>query len=301
VATRVVATASQAGFGLGLVVTAFIFGLRHGLDWDHIAAISDITGAQETPRRSLFYSTLYALGHGSMVLILGSIAILGGDRLPTAIDAVMEPVVGATLLALGAYVVYSLLRHGRDFRMRSRWMLVFEGMRRLTHRQRTKYKRESVEHEHEHPSSSSHGHIHSTIQDGARPAGSGSLLVGTHAHRHRHVAPLPQDPFVNYGKATSFGVGMLHGVGAETPTQVLLFLAAVGAGGRATGVALLLTFLVGLFATNTAVAIASAYGFLRAEKSWPVYATIATLTAAFSLALGTLYLLGQGNLLPALL
>ena len=37
---------------------------------------------------------------------------------------------------------------------------------------------------------------------------------------------------MNYGRRTAFGVGMIHGVGAETPTQVLIFLAAAGASGR---------------------------------------------------------------------
>ena len=56
---------------------------------------------------------------------------------------------------------------------------------------------------------------------------------------------MPDDPFVNYGRGTSFGVGMLHGIGAETPTQVLIFLAAAGAGGVAVGLLLLGCFIVG--------------------------------------------------------
>src|SRR6266508_3248268 len=39
-------------------------------------------------------------------------------------------IVGVTLLLLGVYVFASLIRHGRDFRLRSRWMLVFAGARR---------------------------------------------------------------------------------------------------------------------------------------------------------------------------
>src|SRR5919197_734526 len=29
--------------GMGLLVTALVLGIRHGIDWDHIAAITDIT------------------------------------------------------------------------------------------------------------------------------------------------------------------------------------------------------------------------------------------------------------------
>ena len=31
------------GEALGLLLTALLLGLRHGIDWDHIAAITDIT------------------------------------------------------------------------------------------------------------------------------------------------------------------------------------------------------------------------------------------------------------------
>jgi hypothetical protein len=42
----------------------------------------------------------------------------------------MQHFVGGTLILLGVYVFYALARHGRDFRMRSRWMLIFGGVRR---------------------------------------------------------------------------------------------------------------------------------------------------------------------------
>ena len=41
----------------------------------------------------------------------------------------MGRIVGVTLIVLGVYVFESLIRHGREFRMRSRWMLVFAGVR----------------------------------------------------------------------------------------------------------------------------------------------------------------------------
>ena len=41
-------------FHAGLILTAFGFGFRHGIDWDHIAALTDITSSQAHPRRSMF-------------------------------------------------------------------------------------------------------------------------------------------------------------------------------------------------------------------------------------------------------
>jgi|GEM_PF-3789977 len=55
----------------GLVVAALALGLRHGIDWDHIAAITDITASQDSPRAGVKLGTLYVLGHAAVVLVLG--------------------------------------------------------------------------------------------------------------------------------------------------------------------------------------------------------------------------------------
>lgn len=265
---------------VGLILTSFGFGFRHGFDWDHIAAITDITGSQDDSRDAVRFSTLYALGHALVVFVLGLGVILLSAEIPAWLDAAMGRVVGATLVVLGAYVVYSLARHGRDFRMRSRWMLLFAGIRRA-YRSLRGHTPEVVVIEHDH-------------SDAVVPAGA------SHSHTHRHVAPLPDDPFMNYGTTTAIGVGMLHGVGAETPTQVLIFATAAGAGGRGAGVLVLVCFLIGLVASNTAVTLASTFGFLNSSRHWGIYATVSVVTAVFSLALGTLYLFGQDSVLPAI-
>src|SRR5437762_1581200 len=125
-----VAAFSEGGFRLGLLVAAFWFGFRHGIDWDHIAAITDITSSQEDRHQAMVFGTLYALGHALVVLSLGGLAIVAGENLPSGVDNVMTRIVGVTLLLLGVYVFYSLIRHGRDFRLRSRWMLIFSGVRK---------------------------------------------------------------------------------------------------------------------------------------------------------------------------
>src|SRR5919109_3085277 len=124
------ASVPTGGFSFGILLTALWLGFQHGIDWDHIAAITDITSSQDERRDSLLYGTLYALGHAVVVFTLGVLAIVAGENLPEGVDEIMTRVVGVTLLILGVYVVYSLIRHGRDFRLRSRWMLVFAGVRR---------------------------------------------------------------------------------------------------------------------------------------------------------------------------
>ena len=105
---------------------------------------------------------------------------------------------------------------------------------------------------------------------------------------------------MNYGRRTAFGVGMIHGVGAETPTQVLIFLAAAGASGKGAGVVVLLAFLVGLLTSNSLITLGSSFGLLRASQNWKIYVTVAVLTGIFSLVIGTLFLFGKSSLLPAL-
>src|SRR5207237_1056383 len=154
-----------------------------------------------------------------------------------------------------------LARRGRDFRMRSRWMLLFAGVRNGVRWLRARAsRRESVEivHTHAHPVSDRHEH------DSLATSGPSATTITmiSHRHAHRHVLTMPDDPFTNYGPRTAFGIGMIHGIGAETPTQVLIFLAAAGTGGRGTGVLLLVCFLVGLLSSNSLIALAGSFGFL---------------------------------------
>src|SRR5438067_2992500 len=293
----------MGAFSVGLVLTAFGFGFRHGIDWDHIAALTDITGSQDDGRRSMVLATMYAVGHALVVFVLGVAAIALAARLPSSVDTVMQRVVGGTLLLLGTYVIVSLIRHGRDFRMRRRWMLVFAGARRAARWVRRTRVNEVVviTHEHAHDPAEPHVEAHHRVEAtaGGPGAGTGAALSAEHRHGHRHVGTLPDDPFMNYGKATAFGVGMIHGVGAETPTQVLLFLAAAGAGGAAEGLVLLCCFLVGLLTSNSLVAAAGTFGFLGAARNWPLYVAVSVVTAVFSLVIGVIFVTGSVTLLPA--
>lgn len=276
------------GFSLGLLVSGFLFGLRHGIDWDHIAAIADITGSQEDRGRALWFGTLYALGHAAVVFALGVLAIVAGDLLPAGVDEVMGRVVGVTLILLGLYVLVSLVRHGRDFRLRSRWMLVFSGVRRGVRWARARVGPR-------HPLTEAEPAL---VPAGVDPA------MWHHGHHgrpghHHHADPERDDTFMNYGTATSVGVGMIHGVGAETPSQVVIFLAAAGAGGAFAGVLVLAAFIAGLLTSNSLITLGSAYGFLSASRNFAVYAAVGVIVGVFSLVLGVMFVFGLESVLPA--
>lgn len=116
---------------------------------------------------------------------------------------------------------------------------------------------------------------------------------------HHHDRPEADEDVPNYGRATAFLVGMVHGIGAETPTQLLIFLTAAGAGGPLVGVLVLATFIVGLVLSNSVITVGSSLGFLQASRHFGLYAAVAVVTAVFSLAIGVLFVLGQEGVLPA--
>lgn len=240
-----------------LLLAALVLGLQHGVDWDHVAAITDITASVPGVRRGFLLGSLYALGHAAVILTLGILAIVVGFELPNWIDGLLEPFVGATLILLAAYIVVSLLRGDQDLRFRSRWMLLYDGLRTIW-----------------------------------------AWLTG-----RLRGAPTPSAvrSQTNYGVRTAIGVGMVHGIGAETPSQVLLFLAAAGAGGHGLGIAVLLTFVLGLLITNSAIVVASLFGYRAVRNNRRLMTGAGVVTAGFSVVIGLLFLTGQASLLPPII
>lgn len=273
--------------GWGLVAAGALYGFRHGFDLDHLAAISDITATSRDRRNALRVAGLYIAGHALVVLILGSVAIALGAYIPNFVDAAMSRVVGFTLIGLGLYLLYRLARDGTGVRLRSRWMLVGDGMRAASRLVRRRGDAVIIEHAHDHSHEGTHDHDHGS----PTPAGRGGVAVATHTHVHTHVATMPADPFAAYGRAAAVGVGMLHGVGAETPTQVMLFASAAGAATAAGGFAVLIAFVAGLVAGNCTVSVL-ATGGIGIPDRWPrLYAAVALGAALFSLWIGTTYVL----------
>lgn len=275
--------------GIGaLALLGLTLGLRHGFDWDHIAAITDITSSTVTVteareaglppeaagsgpgaalalemenkrwrgmRAGFFYAELYALGHAIVVVALGLLAIWASAVLPDWIDPVMERVVGVTLLFLGVWIFYSLWRYGRSFRLQSRWMVIFGLVNRGWARLKSRLSGEQIAHSHE-----------------------------------------PQQ----YGARTSLAIGMIHGIGAETGSQALLLAAAAGATTALTGTVMLFSFVIGLVLSNTLVAAFAIFGFVSAVVKRNIYFGVGVLAGIFSLIVGAFFVTGMGSDLPDL-
>jgi high-affinity nickel-transport protein len=96
-------------------------------------------------------------------------------------------------------------------------------------------------------------------------------------------------------------VGVIHGLGAETPTQILLFLLAANLGGTAAGLLGLAMFIVGLLVMNTLMCASTAGLFAWTLGRPTVFLRILTLTTSvYSIVVGAIFLFGAADKLPSL-
>ncbi|HTU33551.1 MAG TPA: hypothetical protein VMF66_07085 [Candidatus Acidoferrum sp.] len=243
------------------LLTAGVLGFRHGFDYDHIAAITDITSLEPSRARGMRMGLLYVLGHAATIAVLGG-AVIGFQRsLPARIDNWAERLVGLTLVILGLYVFGSMLREKESFRPRSRAALMIGGFRWLRRKARAV----------------------------VSPSGEAVVAVD-----YEHAVSEP------YSKGTVFTIGIIHGLGAETPTQLLVFLLAANLGGIGRGFLGLGMFLAGLLIMNTLMT-ASAVGIFGVSAAKPkILRLVIAFTAAYSLIVGTIFLFGASGVLPPL-
>jgi len=97
--------------------SCLLLGLRHGFDYDHLAAISDITAVQRNWRSGMRLGMTYALGHACTVATLGIAVLQLHMGLPQGLDHWTERLIGLTLIVLGLGVVAGILRkdaHGHS-------------------------------------------------------------------------------------------------------------------------------------------------------------------------------------------
>ena len=250
---------------LALAGTSFALGARHGLDWDHIAAITDLTaprpgderpdgapsaGRPRPGRRGLALSAWYCTGHGLVLAVFGALVLVLGLRLPSSLDVAFQAVVGLTLVTLGGVVLYQLGRYRSDYRYTGRISLVVGALRR-----------------------------------------------GWARARRREV---PGD-VLDVDRRGAFLVGLLHGTGAETPTQVALFAAAGASGSTGTAALILGAFVAGLVVADLGIAAAWLSGVLGSRRAPRVQIALGAVTGLASLTLGLLILTGQSAIVPELL
>jgi high-affinity nickel-transport protein len=281
-------------------------GFRHGFDWDHIAAITDITSTTTSGHAEVdvpVVAPVTAHGHdvGEMrghshqhaargpgalhvfgesrwaheqrhAVGLASLYALGHASVVTALG-VLALLLGAVLPGWVDPILEKVV--GVTLVVLGVWVIysVVQFMRgRGEFRMRSRWM---------------------LVFDLARNTW-GALQARIHGHEHRPSAHSTQ-----YGPRTAFGVGMIHGIGAETGSQALLLAGVAGVTGT-TGIVILLAFVVGLLLSNTLVAVVSASGFIGAQRMRTLYVVVGAFAGVASLVIGALFIVGLGTALPDL-
>jgi hypothetical protein len=288
---------------LALILGMVALGFRHGFDWDHIAAITDITSTTTSSHADVHVpvaAPVAAVGHGRHATehphahdTAGGLHIFSESRfaheqrhalglatLYALGHALMVVVLGVAALLFATILpewVDPILEKvvGVTLMLLGVWVMFavvqfVRGKGEFRLRSRWMLLFDVVRH------------------------GWGALQARVHGHEHR-----PSPHASQYGPKTAFGVGIIHGIGAETGSQALLLASVAGVTG-ARAVLVLGAFVVGLLASNTLVAAVTATGFIGAARLRILYVAVGAVAGIASLTIGALFLAGLGTELPDL-
>lgn len=238
-------------------LTSMFLGFRHGFDYDHMVAITDVASTQTKKKQAVFLTLTYSLGHALAVISIGISIILLGISMPQILDDFMGKAVGVTLVILGIYIVYHLVKKGqKEFRAATRFTIIANGIL----------------------------YVYAKL---------GSKLLGRTIQQRR--------VFENgYGHHSSFVVGIIHGIGAESPTQIAIFAMSLGFG-IILGATALVVFVSGIMISNLIFGIMISTGFVHSLKSYKIYKYASIVSAATSLFVGSLMMTGFDSILPEIL
>ena len=313
VATHAATQLAGTALDVGLLATALTLGIRHGIDWDHIAAISDITSTTAAAEAAEESHELDHRQHPALAHTHGGaaeMAIHGRVHEPLGHQHPAQPMTGhrffgeerraillGTLYALGhASVVAALGLAALVFgAVLPDWvdpiMGRVVGVTLLVLGIWVFYSLyQYARHGSQFRLRSRWMLVFAWLRYAWR-------WLAARLHGHTHVEPVEMS---SYGVRTAFGVGMIHGIGAETGTQVL-FIAAIGtAAGAGLGIPMMVAFIIGLLISNTAIVVITATGFVASQLRQQIYVGIGVVAGTFSVAVGAIFLLQAERILPDL-
>lgn len=95
---------------LTLLGVGFLLGLRHALDTDHLAAVSTVLAERPSFLASGAVGLWWGIGHTLTLLLVGSIVLAWGIRIPAEFELIAESGVAVLLLVLGGTLAAKLYR-----------------------------------------------------------------------------------------------------------------------------------------------------------------------------------------------
>jgi high-affinity nickel permease len=98
----------------------------------------------------------------------------------------------------------------------------------------------------------------------------------------------PQDQLspLRLGAFGAIIVGIVHGIGVETPTQIMIIAGAVGLNDVVASTLQLLLFIFGLLISTTMITICVSWGFMKSKNRQKVFVALGSLTGIYSVWLG---------------
>ena len=172
------------------LVTAIVAGFLHALEPDHMAAVTTFVSRRPRPAEALGFGLRWGVGHSAAILVVGLVLVVLHVRMPSSLTQGLEFGVGAMLVGLGLWLLWSVL-HERAHALA-----------------------EGGGHHHHH-----HGHDH---------AHGGSLWVGL-AHGLAGSAPLVALLPVTLIRSAWLAAGYLFAFGVGTTVAMALYALLAGA------------------------------------------------------------------------
>ena len=124
-----------------IVATAFLLGLGHSLDPDHVVAVSTLLCKSPSLRKSIVSATAWGAGHSAVLLVVGLLVLGLRIVIPNSVVQIFEVAAAVMLIALGIYVIRPIVVY------------------RL-HQHEHRSGQEAHTHTHPHVHSHGHSHIH---------------------------------------------------------------------------------------------------------------------------------------------
>ncbi|MCA1591715.1 MAG: hypothetical protein LC754_03495 [Acidobacteria bacterium] len=193
---------SRAGLNSSLTPTAsvlalgFVFGLKHAVEADHLAAVSTIVSERKSLLSSSLVGGLWGVGHTISLLVAGVAVILLRVEIGKRLEMALEFCVALMLVALGANAARKLWRGGT--------------IHLHTHRHGAR----AHVHPHLHDAApENEPHTHHGFRIGKRPLFVGMLhgLAGSAALMLLVLAAIPS-PLVGLAYIVVFGLGSIGGM-----------------------------------------------------------------------------------------
>lgn len=248
---------SGDALGLGLGLTAYLLGVRHAFDADHVAVIDATTRTlADQGRRPLTVGFWFSLGHSSVVVAMALLVVAGAQ-------------VAAALLDDGAAVRDGLATVGSGVAGVVLWVLGLVNLAALVGLLRVRRR---------HTAGTLTAH---ELARSVQPTGGVARLLGRLTRGVRHPAQV-------------YPVGLLMGLGFDTASEVALLVLAATAAVTLPWYAVLalpLLFTAGmtLFDTLDGAFMSVAYGWAldRPLRALTYNLAITALTVTIALAVGT--------------